>query len=342
MGKVKHGNPYPPIEEIEAQRGTQRCEVLREGQITDRIVGITFETMERVQRLAGEDNDIGDALALYLFYTHVTRVRFNTEIRCNSKYITKGLGWSKERIRKTKKFLISIGLVEDFDIRGKDGQIDVHMVKVRYAVVVKSHVMENQPLDNQQVGKPAAGFPPLNTAIPTTNNAVPPNKQGSTYEQTNAVRGATGSLGVDNEAQNPPQAPSPQKAAKSPTKRAPFIPPDWKQVAAYCREMKYWQVNPDHFIKYYAPRNWTDRAGAPVVSWKLKLKTWQEQSLAKKEDPWWYGMSITYACPQPRDQSDLNWNAMDYQAWDFWKREHYREKEERGEPVNWNWVEARF
>lgn len=91
-----------------------------------------------------------DVLALYLFYYITSKWQDQKNAYCTTSYTAKGIKWSETRVRKTKKVLIRLGLIEDVCKRGRSGKIIQHYIKVNFKWV-KEDVMDH-PVRNSGGG----------------------------------------------------------------------------------------------------------------------------------------------------------------------------------------------
>ena len=71
-----------------------------------------------------------DLMALYWFYYYTAKWQGTDKARATTSYAAKGLKWSEDRIRRTKKILIQLGLIED--IQNKKGKFEKCYIYVKF------------------------------------------------------------------------------------------------------------------------------------------------------------------------------------------------------------------
>jgi hypothetical protein len=89
-----------------------------------------------------------DLIALYHFYYYTAKWQNTNKVRATTNYAAKGLKWSNDKVRKTKKTLIQLGFIEDikeFDENSKT--IKGHYIQIKF--IWESHTH----------GNPQYGFP---------------------------------------------------------------------------------------------------------------------------------------------------------------------------------------
>lgn len=95
-------------------------EILLEGDPNQWSVAITRQTITRI--LGSEDKNKGDMLALWMFYAYTARWQHVNQAKATTAYTAKGLGWTEERERKSKKELITMGLIQDAVRKDESGK----------------------------------------------------------------------------------------------------------------------------------------------------------------------------------------------------------------------------
>ena len=78
-----------------------------------------------------EDNT-GDLIALYTFYYYTAKWQCTNTARATTAYTAEGLDWTEARVKKNKKVLLDIGLIEDRQQRNSHNRITGHFVYVRF------------------------------------------------------------------------------------------------------------------------------------------------------------------------------------------------------------------
>ena len=91
-----------------------------------------------------------DSIALYTFYYYTAKWQGTNQPKCTTSYVANGLKWSESRVRKAKKELLDIGLVEDITSKDESGKIIGHFVKVNYFSL--STLKETHTIENPQCG----------------------------------------------------------------------------------------------------------------------------------------------------------------------------------------------
>ena len=74
-----------------------------------------------------------DLIALYTFYYYTAKWQDTKQAKATTGYTAKGLGWGEDRVRKNKKILIELELIEDITSRDpKTKQINGHYIYVKF------------------------------------------------------------------------------------------------------------------------------------------------------------------------------------------------------------------
>jgi hypothetical protein len=126
-------------------------EVLMDGDPNEHTVAIHKVTIERI--LKSGSRDPGDMIALWMFYAYTSRWQKTKQIRATTSYAADGLSWTEERVRKVKRDLSSLSLIEDIQGKNEKGQVCGHYVKIRY-VAHASTLPEKQTVESPDHGKP--------------------------------------------------------------------------------------------------------------------------------------------------------------------------------------------
>ena len=119
----------------------------RNEDIIFRPISITKITCDR---LLAEDHPVG-IMALYMFY-YYTKVwqekqyPWMKDIKSTTSFAARGLNVSEEKVRKWKKKLVELGLIEDIVSRDENGKIQGHFIRVKYT-------LEDHPTDFPEYGK---------------------------------------------------------------------------------------------------------------------------------------------------------------------------------------------
>lgn len=104
--------------------------------LEDNILFLSRPTLDRL-KIA---DDVGDAIALYVFYYDVAKWQDTIQIKATTSYVAKGLKWSQARVRKSKEVLIKLGLIED--ITTKDA---ISGLLVGWYIKINYYLWNNHP-----------------------------------------------------------------------------------------------------------------------------------------------------------------------------------------------------
>ena len=93
-----------------------------------------------------------ELIALYSFYYYTAKWQKTNQPKCTTGYAANGLKWSESKIRKFKKELIDLGLIEDIALRDEHNKIAGHYIKLNYilkqSTLTNSHTIENPQCGN--------------------------------------------------------------------------------------------------------------------------------------------------------------------------------------------------
>lgn len=92
-----------------------------------------------------------ELIALYSFYYYTAKWQKTNQPKCTTGYAANGLKWSESKIRKFKKELIDLGLIEDVALRDEHNKIAGHYIKLNY-ILKQSTLTENHTVENPQCG----------------------------------------------------------------------------------------------------------------------------------------------------------------------------------------------
>ena len=73
-----------------------------------------------------------DLIALYCFYYYTAKWQETNQPKATISYTANGLHWGEDRVRKIKKELISLGLIEGITTRGEGNRVTGHFIKVNF------------------------------------------------------------------------------------------------------------------------------------------------------------------------------------------------------------------
>ena len=92
-----------------------------------------------------------ELIALYSFYYYTAKWQKTNQPKCTTGYAANGLKWSESKIRKFKKELIDLGLIEDVAVRDEHNKIAGHYIKLNY-ILKQSTLEESHTIENPQCG----------------------------------------------------------------------------------------------------------------------------------------------------------------------------------------------
>jgi len=88
-----------------------------------------------------------ELMGLYVFYYYTAVWQKTNQPKATTGYTAEGLHIPKNRVRRLKKQLIELGLVEDIMTKDKNNKVTGHFVKINY------YSKKNHPNENRQGGK---------------------------------------------------------------------------------------------------------------------------------------------------------------------------------------------
>lgn len=102
--------------------------------IEDSLIILTKPTIDRLLK---EDN-CAELIALYTFYYYTAKWQKTNQPRCTTAYTAKALHWKEDKVRRHKKKLVELGLIEDVTQRDKDtNKIIGHYIIVKFVIKQK-------------------------------------------------------------------------------------------------------------------------------------------------------------------------------------------------------------
>lgn len=122
--------------------------------IESELIILTKATMDKFLK---EDNP-SDLIALYMFYYYTAKWQKTNQPKATIAYASKALKCSDVTIRKYKKRLSEIGLIEDICKKNKDGRVTGWYIKLNY-IIKESTLKENVRVvkENHPQKKPQCG-----------------------------------------------------------------------------------------------------------------------------------------------------------------------------------------
>lgn len=128
-----------------------------------------------------------DLISLYTFYYYTAKWQSTNITKATTSYTATGLGWSESRVRKTKKKLKNLHLVEDIRIKNeKTNQIVGHFIKVNFTWIKE----KNGPMPpiSHNVGKQEANALRTNNRIKNIKKDFPENNFPTNWQEYTAFQ----------------------------------------------------------------------------------------------------------------------------------------------------------
>ncbi len=108
--------------------------------IENNILILSKQTMD----LFLAQNDPASCIALYTFYYYTAKWQNTNQIKASINYTAKGIKWGEDKVRKYKKILIGLGLIEDVrNIDKETNKVLGWYIKLNYIWKRESHPSEN-------------------------------------------------------------------------------------------------------------------------------------------------------------------------------------------------------
>ena len=111
-----------------------------------------------------EEENPGELIALYTFYYYTAKWQKTNQPKATTSYAATGLKLSIPKIRKNKKILIQLNLIENVVNRDNTSKITGHYIKVNFIwgqskvkTVISKQKEQNESVESHQVGKPTGG-----------------------------------------------------------------------------------------------------------------------------------------------------------------------------------------
>jgi len=112
--------------------------------IENELIIITKQTFDAFLR----SEFPADLIALYNFYYYTAKWQETNQPKCTTGYTAEGLKWSEAKVRRAKKELMRLGLVEDVQQK-VNGKVTGCFIKLNY--ILKQETI-NHPYDFSQCG----------------------------------------------------------------------------------------------------------------------------------------------------------------------------------------------
>lgn len=121
---------------------------MRVNSIENELIILTKQTVD----IFLKSNSPADVMALYTFYYYTAKWQETNQPKCTTGYAAQGLKWSETKIRKVKKELLALGLIEDVQQKDASGKICGHFIKLNY-VIKQSTMQANHTAEKPQGGE---------------------------------------------------------------------------------------------------------------------------------------------------------------------------------------------
>lgn len=140
-----------------------------------------------------KDEDYSNLVALYVFYYYTAKWQKTNQPHATLNYVAEGMSWGVDKVKRIKKKLKDLGLIDDIVYQAEGGQFEGHYIKVNFiwtkekADKVTSGV-KTIPVDSGVILPPVVETP--TNALSTnkgnalsTDKSVPPLKKPSKKER---------------------------------------------------------------------------------------------------------------------------------------------------------------
>lgn len=118
-------------------------EVPKQEFIEDQLILLTASIYEKFR----QTDHPADCMALYVHYYYTAKWQKTNLTHSTTSYSAKALKWSLDRVRKTKKVLTDLGLIEDIIRKSQKGKIVGHYIKIKY--IFKNGTVQNLVIDRE-------------------------------------------------------------------------------------------------------------------------------------------------------------------------------------------------
>lgn len=105
---------------------------------------------------------------VYSFYYYTAKYQKTNQVRCTVNFISKGLKCSDDKVRKARKILIELGLIEDVQSLNENGKFNPSYVKVNF-------IWSKSTVD----ALPKTGIPSTRHTVKQQTNALSSNKENA-------------------------------------------------------------------------------------------------------------------------------------------------------------------
>lgn len=194
-----------------------------------------------------KEDEVDCLIALYIFYYYTAKWQKTNQPKATTDYVSNALHWHQDKVRRIKRRLKELGLIEDVVTYGEGGKITGHYIHVNFIWSKQ----KNHPPENQEGGteKPPSGF-----------------YQGWQNPEGNALSSdKLNALNYNNK----------KNSKKS------FIPPTIDLVRKYCQERNN-KVDPDQWFDFYTSKGWMIGKNH-MKDWQAAVRTWERGNSTMKQ-----------------------------------------------------------
>jgi len=85
-----------------------------------------------IDRFLQDEKDNANLLMLYTFYYYTAKWQRTNQPKATITYVSQGLHWTEDKVRRVKHKLINMRLIEDTVLRRDDNKIEGHYIKVNF------------------------------------------------------------------------------------------------------------------------------------------------------------------------------------------------------------------
>lgn len=92
-----------------------------------------------------------ELIALYSFYCACVQKQKTQQVYATTHFVSKGLKWKPTKVRRVKKRLIDLGLIEDIRALDKEGRVSGWYIRVRFCMIHRHRKLEPPYPETQSV-----------------------------------------------------------------------------------------------------------------------------------------------------------------------------------------------
>lgn len=136
--------------------------LVQEGTADDDQISVTKTTLDRIKKVGKAAPNV---VALYMFYAYTAKWQKTSSIHCTTSFAAEGLMWSEPKVRKYKKILLSLGLIQEVIKRAKERP---HKITGWYIKVF--YISQGTVYPNEKLPRNKATLSPLDPQTLSTNS----------------------------------------------------------------------------------------------------------------------------------------------------------------------------